>query len=98
NRQRRRTHDRIAAIQPYALIAIATYGSCPARTVAKVLRQAVGIGPNLANLSAHSQYIAPPYGPPLLQAQAAAIKGLALVQGNAGPQAEVHQVAFPGII
>src|SRR3546814_15461234 len=63
NRQRRRAHDRIAAIQPYALVTVATYGSCPARTVAKVLGQAVGIGPDLANLAAHGQYTAPPYRP-----------------------------------
>src|SRR5690606_4407026 len=79
NRQRRRPDHRIAAIQAYALIAIAAYGSRPARTVPEVLGQAVGVRPDFADLAAYGQDVAPPYRPPLLYTQAAAVKRLAFV-------------------
>src|SRR3546814_4867229 len=67
-------------------------------TITEVLRQAIGFGPNLTDLAACRQYVAPPYGPPFLHAQAGTVKRLALVQRKPGTQAEINQIALARIV
>src|SRR3546814_2499362 len=98
NRQGGCAHDRIAARQAYALIAIAAYGPRPARAKREILRQAVGIRPDFSDLCTYSQHVATPYRLPLLGAQSAAVKRFALVQRRAHAQPEIDQVAFTWII
>src|SRR5690606_28454404 len=98
DRQGGRADDGVAAVQAYALVAIAAYGPRTARAVAEVLRQPVRLRPYLAHFPSHREHIAPPHGPPLLRAQAGAVEALAFVQGDAGPQPEVHQIAFARVV
>src|SRR3546814_5794401 len=67
-------------------------------TITEVLLQAIGFGPNLTDLAACRQYVAPPYGPPFLHAQAGTVKRLALVQRKPGTQAEINQIALARIV
>src|SRR3546814_5513433 len=72
--QRGSTNDRIAALQAYALITITANRTGTPGTITEVLRQAIGFGPNLTDLAACRQYVAPPYGPPFLHAPAGTVK------------------------
>src|SRR3546814_16872346 len=67
-------------------------------TITEVLRQAIGFGPNLTDLAACRPYVAPPYGPPFLHAQAGTVKRLALVPRNPGTQAETKQITHARIV
>src|SRR5690606_15630078 len=96
--QRRRTDHGVSAIQPDALITITAYGSRTPGAVTEVLRQTIRIRPYLADLAAHGKHIAASHGPPLLDAQAAAVERLALVQSDAGANAKVDQIAFTRIV
>src|SRR5690606_19970576 len=98
HRHGRGANDCVAAIQAYALIAITAYGARATRAISKVLRQALGIGPDLTHFATHSQHVAPSYRPPLLNAQAAAIKRFLFVQCHAGTHAEIDQIAFAWIV
>src|SRR5690606_8267 len=48
--------------------------------------------------TAHGQYVAMADGPPLLCPQAGPVEGLALVQGDTGPQPDVEQMPFARVI
>src|SRR5690606_813358 len=69
-----------------------------ARAITEILRQPLGVGPHLSHLATQGKDVATSYGPPLLQAQAGAIEGLAFVQSHAHSQTEVDEVALAGIV
>src|SRR5690606_22662054 len=87
-----------APLNADAVVLVAPHRTGAANAIAEILGQTVGVGPHLAHLTAHGQYIAMADGPPLLRPQAGPVERLALVQGDACPQPDVEQMPFARVV